>query len=193
MLAKPSPAKEGSKTIQDLTISDTVCSIDMPEALPALTVDEPTISMTFQVNNSPFAGSKDHSGGKFITSRQIRERLERETLHNVALKVEEGSDPDKFLVSGRGELHLSVLIETMRREGFELAVSRPRVVMKKDEATGEVKDKITAFIVERRFGGVTSGPPEKKMGIKAYLMKPVSKLELATTIRRVLDESGSAS
>src|SRR3546814_8034200 len=79
--------------------------------------------MTFQVNNSPFAGNKDRSGGKFITSRQLRERLERETLHNVALKVEEGSDPDKFLVSGRGELHLSVLIETMRREGFELAVS----------------------------------------------------------------------
>jgi predicted membrane GTPase involved in stress response len=91
----------------------------------ALTVDEPTISMTFQVNNSPFAGNKDRSGGKFITSRQIRERLERETLHNVALKVEEGSDPDKFLVSGRGELHLSVLIENMRREGYELAVSRP--------------------------------------------------------------------
>src|SRR5690606_27140309 len=86
--------------IQGLSISDTLCSVDAPEALPPLTVDEPTISMTFQVNNSPFAGRKDFSGGKFITSRQIRERLERETLHNVALKVEEGSDADKFLVSG---------------------------------------------------------------------------------------------
>ncbi|PPJ44813.1 translational GTPase TypA, partial [Rhizobium sp. KAs_5_22] len=81
-------------------------------------------------NNSPFAGNKDLSGGKFLTSRQLRERLVRETLHNVALKVEEGSDPDKFLVSGRGELHLSVLIENMRREGFELAVSRPEVIIK---------------------------------------------------------------
>jgi GTP-binding protein len=111
----------------------------VPEALPALTVDEPTISMTFQVNNSPFAGSKEHSGGKFITSRQIRERLERETLHNVALKVEEGSDPDKFLVSGRGELHLSVLIETMRREGFELAVSRPEVIIKEIDGHGKAR------------------------------------------------------
>src|SRR3546814_9620247 len=121
--------------VADLSISDTLCALDTPEALPALTVDEPTISMTFQVNNSPFAGSKEHSGGKFITSRQIRERLERETLHNVALKVEEGSDPDKFLVSGRGELPLSVLIETMRRDGFELAVSRPEA----EEHTSELQ------------------------------------------------------
>ena len=117
--------------VEGLSISDTVCQLDTPEALEPLTVDEPTISMTFQVNNSPFAGNKDKSGGKFITSRQIRERLERETLHNVALKVEEGSDPDKFLVSGRGELHLSVLIENMRREGYELAVSRPEVIIGK--------------------------------------------------------------
>ncbi|MCG6572802.1 translational GTPase TypA, partial [Acinetobacter baumannii] len=105
--------------VAELTISDTVCALDAPEALPALTVDEPTISMTFQVNNSPFAGNKDLSGGKFLTSRQLRDRLEREKVHNVALKVEEGSDADKFLVSGRGELHLSVLIENMRREGYE--------------------------------------------------------------------------
>ena len=101
--------------VADLSISDTVTALDMPEALPALTVDEPTISMTFQVNNSPFAGHKDLSGGKFLTSRQLKERLERETVHNVALKVEQLEDADKFLVSGRGELHLSVLIENMRR------------------------------------------------------------------------------
>jgi GTP-binding protein len=141
--------------IQDLSISDTVCALDTPEALPALTVDEPTISMTYQVNNSPFAGNKDHSGGKFITSRQIRERLERETLHNVALKVEEGSDPDKFIVSGRGELHLSVLIETMRREGYELAVSRPEVIIK--EIDGQKQEPIEQLVVdveEQHPGGV---------------------------------------
>ncbi|HEX7130158.1 MAG TPA: GTP-binding protein, partial [Rhodanobacteraceae bacterium] len=92
--------------IENLGISDTLCDPSAPEALPALTVDEPTISMTFQVNNSPFAGKKDQSGGRFLTSRQIRERLTRETLHNVALKVEDTEDPDKFKVSGRGELHL---------------------------------------------------------------------------------------
>ena len=141
--------------VADLSISDTVCALDAPEALPALTVDEPTISMTFQVNNSPFAGSKEHSGGKFLTSRQLRERLERETLHNVALKVEEGSDPDKFLVSGRGELHLSVLIETMRREGFELAVSRPEVIIK--EIDGQLMEPVEQLVVdveEQHQGGV---------------------------------------
>ncbi len=132
--------------VSELSISDTICALDTPEALPALTVDEPTISMTFQVNNSPFSGSKEFSGGKFITSRQIRERLEREVLHNVALKVEEGSDPDKFLVSGRGELHLSVLIETMRREGFELAVSRPEVIIK--EIDGELMEPIEQLVVD---------------------------------------------
>ena len=103
--------------IENLSISDTICATDAPEQLPVLTVDEPTISMTFQVNNSPFAGVKDRSGGKFLTSRQLRDRLMRETLHNVALKVEETDDADKFKVSGRGDLHLSILIETMRREG----------------------------------------------------------------------------
>ena len=154
--------------IADLSISDTLCALDTPEALPALTVDEPTISMTFQVNNSPFAGNKDRSGGKFITSRQLRERLERETLHNVALKVEEGSDPDKFLVSGRGELHLSVLIETMRREGFELAVSRPEVIIK--EIDGQQMEPVEQLVVDieehapgRRHGkaGHPQGPAEE--------------------------------
>ncbi|HEY5971742.1 MAG TPA: translational GTPase TypA [Pseudoxanthomonas sp.] len=153
--------------LQELGISDTVCALDTPEALPALTVDEPTISMTFQVNNSPFAGSKDHSGGKFITSRQIRERLERETLHNVAMKVEEGSDPDKFLVSGRGELHLSVLIETMRREGFELAVSRPEVIIKEiDGKQMEPIEQLVIDIEDQHQGGVM-----EKLGIRKGALK----------------------
>ncbi|WP_053835243.1 translational GTPase TypA, partial [Xanthomonas graminis] len=153
--------------VADMSISDTICALDTPEALPALTVDEPTISMTFQVNNSPFAGSKEHSGGKFITSRQIRERLERETLHNVALKVEEGSDPDKFLVSGRGELHLSVLIENMRREGFELAVSRPEVIVK--EIDGKLMEPVEQLVVdieEQHQGGVM-----EKLGVRKGQLK----------------------
>jgi GTP-binding protein len=112
--------------IDALKISDTVCDPTNVEALTPLIVDEPTISMTFQVNTSPFAGKE----GKFVTSRKIRERLEQELLHNVALRVEDTADPDKFKVSGRGELHLSILIENMRREGYELAVSRPEVITK---------------------------------------------------------------
>jgi GTP-binding protein len=153
--------------VADLSISDTVCALDTPEALPALTVDEPTISMTFQVNNSPFAGHKELSGGKFLTSRQLRERLERETLHNVALKVEEGSDPDKFLVSGRGELHLSVLIENMRREGFELAVSRPEVIIK--EIDGQLMEPIEQLVVdieEQHQGGVMEKLGTRKAQLK---------------------------
>ena len=153
--------------VADLSISDTICALDMPEALPALTVDEPTISMTFQVNNSPFAGNKDLSGGKFLTSRQIRERLERETLHNVALKVEEGSDPDKFLVSGRGELHLSVLIETMRREGFELAVSRPEVIIK--EIDGQQMEPVEQLVVD--IEEVHQGGVMEKLGIRKAQLK----------------------
>jgi len=153
--------------VADLSISDTICALDTPEALPALTVDEPTISMTFQVNNSPFAGSKEHSGGKFITSRQIRERLERETLHNVAMKVEEGSDPDKFLVSGRGELHLSVLIESMRREGFELAVSRPEVIIKEiDGKQMEPIEQLVVDIEDQHQGGVMEKLGTRKAQLK---------------------------
>jgi len=153
--------------IQELTISDTVCALDTPEALPALTVDEPTISMTFQVNNSPFAGNKDLSGGKFLTSRQLKDRLERETVHNVALKVEQLEDADKFLVSGRGELHLSVLIENMRREGFELAVSRPEVIIK--EIDGQLMEPIEQLVVdveETHQGGVM-----EKLGIRKGQLK----------------------
>ncbi|MBL6746271.1 MAG: translational GTPase TypA [Pseudomonadales bacterium] len=111
--------------IDKLQISDTLCDPEHPDPLPPLSVDEPTISMTFQVNDSPFAGLE----GKFLTTRHIKERLERELLYNVALRVEQGDSPDKYTVSGRGELHLSVLIETMRREGYELAVSRPEVIL----------------------------------------------------------------
>ncbi len=112
--------------VENLRISDTLCAPDTVEPLPPLTVDEPTISMMFQVNKSPFAGRE----GKFITSRQIRERLMRELQHNVALRVEDTDDPDRFKVSGRGELHLSILIENMRREGYELGISRPEVILK---------------------------------------------------------------
>jgi GTP-binding protein len=137
--------------IESLSISDTVCSVDAPEGLPVMTVDEPTISMTFCVNNSPFCGRE----GKFLTSRQIRERLMREVLHNVALRVEETEDPDKFKVSGRGELHLSVLIETMRREGYELAVSRPEVILKQvDGETHEPYEQLVVDMEEQFQGGV---------------------------------------
>ncbi len=115
--------------IQAPNVSDTLCDPDSVEALPRLTVDEPTVSMTFQVNSSPFAGRE----GKYVTSRQLKDRLERELLHNVALRVEEGNDPEKFRVSGRGELHLSILLENMRREGYELAVSRPEVIFRELE------------------------------------------------------------
>ena len=117
--------------VDELGISDTLCDPAAVEPLPLLAVDEPTVSMTFQVNTSPFAGRE----GKYVTSRQIRERLQRELIHNVALRVDDTEDPDKFKVSGRGELHLSILIENMRREGYELAVSRPQVIIK--EINGE--------------------------------------------------------
>ena len=145
--------------IQELFISDTICERDMPDALPPLSVDEPTISMVFQVNKSPFAGKE----GKYLTSRQIKERLDQELLHNVALRVEQLSDPDKFRVSGRGELHLSVLIETMRREGFELAVSRPEVIVK--EVNGELHEPwevVTVDFEEQYQGNVISGLSERK-------------------------------
>jgi GTP-binding protein len=112
--------------IEGLKISDTICAVDSPDRMPPLRVDEPTLSMTFQVNNSPFAGRE----GKFVTSRNLKDRLELELLYNVALEVSPGDSADKFIVSGRGELHLAVLIETMRREGYELGVSRPEVILK---------------------------------------------------------------
>jgi GTP-binding protein len=137
--------------IEELNISDTLCDPKCVEALPPLTVDEPTVSMTFQVNNSPFAGKE----GKFVTSRQIRDRLQRELVHNVALRVEDTGDPDKFRVSGRGELHLGILIENMRREGYELGVSRPEVIMREvDGEKQEPYEQLTVDVEEIHQGSV---------------------------------------
>ena len=145
--------------IDDLQISDTLCERDKPDGLPPLQVDEPTISMTFQVNKSPFAGRE----GKFLTSRQIEARLMQELKHNVALRVEPTSDPDKFQVSGRGELHLSILIETMRREGFELAVSRPSVIEKTiDGVVHEPWELVTVDFEEEFQGGVMTRLADRK-------------------------------
>lgn len=135
--------------IDALNISDTICDPNHVEALPPLTVDEPTVSMTFQVNNSPFAGRE----GKFVTSRNIRERLERELIHNVALRVEDTDSAEKFKVSGRGELHLSVLIENMRREGYELAVSRPEVIVKEVDGKLQEPYENVIFDVEEQHQG----------------------------------------
>ena len=145
--------------IDKLFISDTLCDPEHEEALPALTVDEPTVSMGFQVNKSPFAGQD----GKFLTSRQIRERLDQELKHNVALRVENTADPDKFRVSGRGELHLSVLVETMRREGFELAVSRPEVIMHDvDGVEHEPWEQLTVDFNEEFQGAVMTRLADRK-------------------------------
>ena len=145
--------------IDNLRISDTLCDRDHEEAMPALSVDEPTVNMTFQVNKSPFAGQD----GKYLTSRQIRERLEQELKHNVALRVDATSDPDKFRVSGRGELHLSVLVETMRREGFELAVSRPEVIMHDvDGVQHEPWEQLTVDFDEAYQGAVMTRLADRK-------------------------------
>lgn len=137
--------------IENLQISDTICDPKTIEALPALTVDEPTISMVFQVNDSPFAGRE----GKYLTTRQIQERLDRELIHNVALRVQVQAEPNKFLVSGRGELHLSILLETMRREGYELAVSSPQVILKEiDGVLSEPYENLVIDIEEQHQGAV---------------------------------------
>jgi GTP-binding protein len=137
--------------IDGLRISDTICDPAVVEALPALTVDEPTVSMGFQVNTSPFAGRD----GKYLTSRRVRERLDRELIHNVALRVEDTDDPDRFFVSGRGELHLSILIENMRREGYEVAISRPEVILKEiDGKVCEPFEQLTVDVEESDQGDV---------------------------------------
>ncbi len=156
--------------IDKLNISDTVCDPSKVEALPPLSVDEPTVSMTFQVNDSPFAGRE----GKFVTSRNIKERLEKELISNVALKVVQGDSPDKFVVSGRGELHLSVLIETMRREGFELAISKPQVVQK--EIDGEIHEPYEQIVIdveETHQGAVIEELGPRKAELKS--MEPDNK------------------
>ncbi|MGY6274465.1 translational GTPase TypA [Methylomonas sp. MgM2] len=145
--------------IDKLEISDTLCQQDAVEALTPLKVDEPTVSMTFQVNSSPFAGKE----GKFVTSRQIRDRLHKELQHNVALRVEDTSDPDKFKVSGRGELHLSILIENMRREGFELGVSRPEVILKEvDGEMHEPYEMVTIELEDEHQGAIMEKLGERK-------------------------------
>lgn len=144
-------------------VSDTLCHPEHIEAMAQLSVDEPTVSMTFQVNTSPFAGRE----GKYLTSRQLKDRLERELIHNVALRVEEGTDPEKFKVSGRGELHLSVLIESMRREGFELAVSRPEVIFR--EVDGEVcepYEQLTVDVEEAHQGAIMEALGARKGELK---------------------------
>jgi GTP-binding protein len=149
--------------VEKLSISDTICHPDFPEALPQLMVDEPTISIYFCVNNSPFAGKE----GKFMTSRQIRDRLMKETQTNVALRVEETEDPDKFKVSGRGELHLSILIETMRREGYEMALSRPEVITKIiDGVVCEPFEQVVVDLEEANQGSVISRLNERSGSMK---------------------------
>jgi GTP-binding protein len=145
--------------IEEVGIGVTICDPDQPEALPLLTVDEPTLTMNFQVNTSPFAGKE----GKFVTSRQLRERLARELLSNVALRVEDTPDADIFLVSGRGELHLTILLENMRREGYELAVSRPRVVLKDiDGEKCEPYEMLTVDCEEAHQGAVMQALGERR-------------------------------
>ena len=166
--------------VDKLGISDTLCSPDAVEALPPLSIDEPTVSMTFQVNDSPFAGKE----GKYVTSRNIKDRLEQELIANVALRVQQGDSPDKFIVSGRGELHLSVLIENMRREGYELGVSRPEVVQK--IVDGEVHEPFEQVVIDveehhqgavmeelgLRKGELTNMEPDGKGRIKLEFMCP---------------------
>ena len=145
--------------IEGPRISDTLCDPNTVEALPPLSVDEPTVTMTFEVNNSPFAGQD----GKYVTSRQIRERLERELIHNVALRVEDTGSPDKFRVSGRGELHLGILIENMRREGYELGVSRPQVITKQvNGETHEPYEQLTVDIETQHQGAVMEQLGQRK-------------------------------
>ena len=152
--------------IEGLKISDTLCDPTLVEVMPALSVDEPTISMTFQVNDSPFAGNE----GKFITTRHLKERLERELLYNVALRVEQGSEPDKYSVSGRGELHLAVLIEAMRREGFELAVSKPEVII--HEKKGKKHEPFETLVIdcdEQHQGAVIEELGERRAEMQELL------------------------
>ncbi|MBN2886350.1 MAG: translational GTPase TypA [Chromatiaceae bacterium] len=149
--------------IEAPNVSDTLCHPEHVEALPALTVDEPTVTMTFQVNTSPFAGRD----GKYLTSRQLKDRLERELIHNVALRVEEGNDPEKFRVSGRGELHLSILLENMRREGYELAVSRPEVIFREiDGQICEPYEQLTVDLDESSQGAIMQALGERRGELK---------------------------
>ncbi|TPV56896.1 translational GTPase TypA [Aestuariibacter sp. GS-14] len=150
----------------ELKISDTICDVNTVEALPPLSVDEPTVTMTFQVNTSPFAGKE----GKYVTSRNILERLQDELIHNVALRVEETADPDKFRVSGRGELHLGILIENMRREGYEIAVSRPEVILK--EVDGELQEPFETLTIDVEEGD--QGSVMEQLGLRKAEMRDMN-------------------
>ena len=166
--------------IENISISDTICDSTKVEALPPLSVDEPTVSMAFRVNDSPFAGLD----GKYITSRNIRERLDKELIYNVALRVENTQDSSEFLVSGRGELHLSILIETMRREGFELSVGRPQVILKEiegvicepfEDLTVDVESVHQGSVMEKlgeRKAELTNMTPDGKGRVKLDFMIP---------------------
>ena len=161
--------------IEGLKISDTICDPERVEPLPALVVDEPTISMTFQVNDSPFGGRE----GKYVTSRNLRERLERELIHNVALRVEPTADPDKFKVSGRGELHLAILIETMRREGYELAISRPEVILRTiDGEVCEPWETLTVDVEEAHQGAVMQKLGERRGELKDMVPDSAGRVRL---------------
>lgn len=165
--------------IEDLTISDTVCAKDFPEMLPPLVVDEPTINMVFQINNSPFVGRE----GKFVTSRQLRERLFKEGTYNIALKIQETGDPDKFKVSGRGELQLSIFIETIRREGFELAVSQPQVIIR--EIDGEMQEPYESLVIdieEEHQGAIMQRLGERRGQISNMLPDGKGRVRLEYTI-----------
>jgi len=145
--------------VENISISDTICDSNVIDPLPALSVDEPTVSMAFKVNDSPFAGLD----GKYITSRNIRDRLDKELIYNVALRVENTGDPSEFIVSGRGELHLSILIETMRREGFELGVGRPQVILKEiDGVICEPFEDLTVDVESQHQGTVMERLGERK-------------------------------
>ena len=152
----------------DINIGETITLVDNPKPLPLINVDEPTISMIFGVNTSPFSGIE----GKFVTSRQIKERLEKELLGNVALRVAETDSPDSFRVSGRGELQLAILIEMMRREGYEIQVSKPEVITKKDEKTGELQEPIELVVIdvpEEFIGVVTEALGRRKGQMKKMI------------------------
>ncbi len=156
-------------------VSDTICDPESPEAMEALSVDEPTVSMTFQVNTSPFAGKE----GKYLTSRQIKERLDTELIHNVALRVEPGDQPEKFQVSGRGELHLSILLETMRREGYELAVSRPEVIFREIEGEMcEPYESLTVDVEETHQGGIMEALGQRRGQLKDMLPDGAGRVRL---------------
>lgn len=165
--------------LDEIKISDTICSLENPEPLPALRVDEPTISMMFQVNTSPFAGRD----GDYITSRQIRERLFQEAKHNVALRVEETDHSEMFRVSGRGELHLSILIETMRREGYEIAISRPEViVLKKETGNEEPVERLLIDIEESHQGKIMEEMGRRKASFENMSSDAGPRVRLEFTI-----------